>query len=266
MLTYWTAKAELSDLLKNANTPEQVERCALLSCALNAAPCDLPEGSTEHAAHAAARADIAASEAAALKMRETFRDIHAVVEHYKRNSGGHFFDPDTMRYFRCRLTSAMTYTPSRVYFVTSEKRTGWGSVPDARRVWTVRTYEPVTCVIDTVGGFGAHKSLNAARNAMYRAAEADTREPLNREAIIAAAREKFPGCYVSPDADISDNGDGSFCVSLRAVVRPGQAPDVVCGEKCPDPSARGATCERVKGHSGHHMTPESVRGQLVRWA
>ena len=61
--------------------------------------------------------------------------------------GSHWFDEDTMRFFRTRLSGTVYQGPGGIYFVTSEKP------PHGPRAHSVRQYRPADRKIDTVGEF-----------------------------------------------------------------------------------------------------------------
>ena len=62
-------------------------------------------------------------------------DIDSLVTDYKFTSSGHFFDRDTMRFFKSRLTSHYKRVSDfEAYFVTTEKR----CFDDHTRVASVR--------------------------------------------------------------------------------------------------------------------------------
>jgi hypothetical protein len=88
-----------------------------------------------------------------------------------RNANGHWFDPDTLRFFGSRVL-ATTYGPDSnglIYFVSSE-RTGFDQ--DAPRAYSVRAFHPPTATIDTVGEFCGHATRSLAIGAAKRAAAA----------------------------------------------------------------------------------------------
>ena len=92
-------------------------------------------------------------------------------EEYRiRNPDGHWFDSDTLRFFRSRIDQH-AYGPGlkKLYFVSSEKNTGFCDHP---RLYTVRVIDEKGDISD-IGGFQAYKSLSGATSAMRRAAKAD---------------------------------------------------------------------------------------------
>lgn len=63
-------------------------------------------------------------------------NIDHLVHDYKYTSSGHFFDRDTMRFFKSRLTSHYKrVSDCKAYFVTTEKR----CFEDNTRVASVRS-------------------------------------------------------------------------------------------------------------------------------
>lgn len=96
----------------------------------------------------------------------------SIVELEERNarSGGHWFSPDTKRFFASRIMACTFETDDgTVYFVSSEKFRGFRS-PDGPRLYTVRMMRPDGSV-DTVGEFQAYRSRSGALAAAKRHAE-----------------------------------------------------------------------------------------------
>lgn len=90
--------------------------------------------------------------------------IESVISDYreqarKRLSGGHWFDDDTMQFFRSRLP-AIAYVNAdrtRAFFVTSEEG------PSNIRAWSVRCYSYESGDISTVGlGFQGYTDEEGA--------------------------------------------------------------------------------------------------------
>jgi hypothetical protein len=82
-------------------------------------------------------------------------------------AGLHFFEPATMRFFNSRTLSRVFDGPGGIYFVTSEKRTGF-NCPDGKRLYTVRCFNPKTGDVKTRGEFQAYKT---SKQALQRARE-----------------------------------------------------------------------------------------------
>ncbi len=77
-----------------------------------------------------------------------------MTEIKKCNSGKgkHFFDRDTMRFFKSRIESAHPiHGPKGIFFVTSEQ------APGEKRKYTIRKFNPKTCEVKTYGTFQAFK-------------------------------------------------------------------------------------------------------------
>jgi hypothetical protein len=62
-----------------------------------------------------------------------------------RATGSHWFDPSTMRFFGTKVLPTVYQGPGGVYFVTSEQP------PHGPRAFTVRSFNPETADIGTVG-------------------------------------------------------------------------------------------------------------------
>lgn len=79
------------------------------------------------------------------------------MEDVKRNnkeSGQHFFDPDTMKFFRSKVESGLL---KQKYFVTSEC-----AGDDHPRLYTVRKYDPKEYDIRTIGEFQGYQTEEEA--------------------------------------------------------------------------------------------------------
>lgn len=82
-------------------------------------------------------------------------DVKKLAE--KRHS--HFFDDDTMRFFKSRIYDEAYKFKDKIYFITSEKG------PSNIRKWSTR-YITQDGNIETLGQFQAYESLNDARRAI----------------------------------------------------------------------------------------------------
>lgn len=82
-------------------------------------------------------------------------------------AGNHWFEPDTMRFFASRVSSE-TYecADGRWLFVSSE------CPPRGVRRYTVRSFDPKTAGVDTVGEFQAYATLSQAKRAARALADA----------------------------------------------------------------------------------------------
>jgi hypothetical protein len=83
-------------------------------------------------------------------------------------AGLHFFDADTMRFFRSRVSGEVFQGPGGVYFVTSEQFVFRGEAD--RRKFTVRAFEPATGRVHKASGFGEFTTLAQAKGAARKAA------------------------------------------------------------------------------------------------
>lgn len=81
----------------------------------------------------------------------TINDIKTAV----RVRGSHWFDPDTMRFFKTRVLEGVYQGEGGIYFVTSERG------PNELRRYSVRKFAPETADISTVGDFNT-MTRNAA--------------------------------------------------------------------------------------------------------
>ena len=100
-------------------------------------------------------------------------DIKALL----RDTGSHFFDAGTMRYFRSRVAEGVIAGAEGWYFVTSEQHERLYGGMDARkytvrRVWYRRddSGQPVDVDIETASDFQAYPTLGQARTAARRLA------------------------------------------------------------------------------------------------
>ena len=102
-------------------------------------------------------------------------------------SGSHFFDKETMHFFRSRTYPELFYSYKLVYFVTSEQREVLYSEP-APRLYTVRTFDPVTADLGQVGEFQQHSTKAQALKAAADAAGLDVKFRKKKE---RKTREEF---------------------------------------------------------------------------
>ena len=89
------------------------------------------------------------------------------LDQIKRAHEGHWFDAETMRFFKTRILPdfVLDRMRERSLFITSEPYAWTGS-----RVYTVRAADWDTGSIHTVGDMGEHQTLAAARRALADAA------------------------------------------------------------------------------------------------
>ena len=94
--------------------------------------------------------------------------LNDLKSHYRRVTQGHWFDADTMRFFNSRISSDLFYSPKKglIYFISSEKYNY-----DSPRYYSVRSYEPKTGDIETIGEFQAYGTLGSAKTAAKKLTE-----------------------------------------------------------------------------------------------
>jgi len=85
----------------------------------------------------------------------------ADVRNANRQAGYHFFDADTLRFFRGRIIGQLV---AGRYFITSEQFVAPYEAPAPRR-YTIR-YANDDATIDTVGDFQQYATLADARKAL----------------------------------------------------------------------------------------------------
>ncbi len=98
--------------------------------------------------------------------------------HLKRMAAGvgsHWFDPDTLRFFKSRVSrEAYQGADGRWYFVSSEQ------APQASRLYSVRAVDDGWANIESYGGFQAFETraqaYSALRHALKLATKAATQE------------------------------------------------------------------------------------------
>lgn len=81
------------------------------------------------------------------------------IQYRNRRPDGHFFDPDTMRFFRSRIGSHVEAN-NRYYFVTSEQFKPSHGAPAARR-YTARVMD-LDGNVEEIGQFQAHSTSRRA--------------------------------------------------------------------------------------------------------
>ena len=82
---------------------------------------------------------------------------------YSPGIGRHWFDADTLRFFRCRLAQiGYQHVDGRVFFVSSEQQPRSMSGHTYPRLYTVRVLSGPGGSIKDVGGFQAFKTATTA--------------------------------------------------------------------------------------------------------
>lgn len=96
-----------------------------------------------------------------------YTGIHAIESAHT----GHFFDADSKRFFRSRISgdAYLTADKSKGYFTTSEQFVG-SDGRAARHLYTLRVCDMKTGSIDTVGDFQAYTTGAAAKRDALKAA------------------------------------------------------------------------------------------------
>jgi hypothetical protein len=104
-------------------------------------------------------------------MPTTHYDL-ALIKTANRSAGRYFFSPDSMRFFRSRISERVHQGPGGIYFVTSEQY-------DDRcpRLYSVRRFLPDGADIDTVGSFQEHATAYRAHAEAARLAALPTPAP-----------------------------------------------------------------------------------------
>jgi hypothetical protein len=87
------------------------------------------------------------------------------LQYVQREYTGHFFDRDTMRFFKSRISDVVYNNDFAVYFVTSEQFVSTGYAK--KRAYTVRRYDKKEKTIETVGPFNEYSRAKAHRMAKY---------------------------------------------------------------------------------------------------
>lgn len=85
--------------------------------------------------------------------------VQDLKRHYENKAGGHWFSESTMRFFKSRLLDDLVHDDELFYFLSSEQKPH-GSEP---RAYSVRSYNPKSGRIDTVGEFQEFPTLHMAR-------------------------------------------------------------------------------------------------------
>lgn len=92
------------------------------------------------------------------------------IEKANEKAGHYFFESSTKRFFNSRILGEVFQGPGGVYFVTSERF-------DHRtpRLYTIRSFDPKTGDVNTVGEFQAYKAARTAKKYAQIAAQGETR-------------------------------------------------------------------------------------------
>lgn len=85
--------------------------------------------------------------------------MYKLINEYNEISGGHWFDKDTMRFFRSRLPDYSYLKGEKAYFITSEQ----GPCSNNERKYSIRCFDRTTGSIDTIGPFNEMSRQEACR-------------------------------------------------------------------------------------------------------
>lgn len=93
----------------------------------------------------------------------TINSIQAAM----RERGSHWWDPDTMRYLKCKVMPKVYQGDGGIYFVSSE------AYQEEARAYTVRKFDPVEAQVSTAGNMGDYRTKFAALNRAKRLAQGE---------------------------------------------------------------------------------------------
>lgn len=97
------------------------------------------------------------------------------VDDIKSKHDGHWFSPNNMRFFRSRLLDEVFCGTENAYFVSSEQN-GY----NAPRLYTLRSFNPKTKDVSTVGEFQGYSTRTQALTAaLYSAFDEAQEEVIN---------------------------------------------------------------------------------------
>lgn len=94
-----------------------------------------------------------------------YLSLEDIVE-ANRKANCHFFDRETMKFFKSRVEEVHHLTPAettRVFFITSESYGRYDNEPPR---FTVREFSPATGRVATIGEFMEHDTLRSAQIAV----------------------------------------------------------------------------------------------------
>jgi len=95
------------------------------------------------------------------------------IKQRNKDCGKFYFEPDTMRFFKSRVSEQVYEGPGGIFFVTSERG------PSDVRAYTARRFNPKTGDVSTAGPFNTMSRQSAHLYAKKRAAQpaAEDRAP-----------------------------------------------------------------------------------------
>jgi hypothetical protein len=89
------------------------------------------------------------------------------IQRANDKAGYFFFEPATLKFFRSWIDSEVYETKTHAYFVTGER-----GPHQAKRLYTVRSYDKKKHDIKTAGEFQCYQTLGSARTAAKQCAKA----------------------------------------------------------------------------------------------
>lgn len=92
----------------------------------------------------------------------------AKIKKSNSNAGWHFFDQQTLKFFRSEILPAVYQGPGGIAFVTSEQFVDNSGTPSPIR-YTARRFDPKTSRVHTVGGFNQLNEQEAIQAAKAHA-------------------------------------------------------------------------------------------------
>lgn len=97
-----------------------------------------------------------------MKKKHYIQTVNDIIRHYNKNTYGHWFSRDTMRFFKTKLSSWVGYNSDKdlFFFISSEKFRD----NDERR-YTIRYYNPTSFDIGSYSEFLEYDSLSSAKKA-----------------------------------------------------------------------------------------------------
>ena len=110
-------------------------------------------------------------------------DIQKLID-FVKSTGSHFFDRETMRFFKSRVLDKVFDGGNVWYFVTSER----GPLETSKRKYTVRQVDKVSGNVETVGEF---REYSTSRQAFNRIGELNVRRHYFAYFIDQQGRQRY---------------------------------------------------------------------------
>ena len=107
------------------------------------------------------------------------------IKRINKNTGHFFFEKDTLRFFRSRVSDSVYQGPGGVFFVTSEQNHGFGG--NYPRLYSVRTFNPLTGDCESVVNDAGEKMFQAyeSSSGAHRQAEKLSKAPTTLEGALS---------------------------------------------------------------------------------